>query len=260
MQYKAHPAAEIFPLMTGAEFDALVKDIKENGLREPITLHEGEILDGRNRLRACEQLGIKPKFEEWDADGTPQTYVVSKNLHRRHLDASQRAMIAARLANVEVGQVGRGRPALDVGITTSNAAELLNIHRSTVADARKVLREGTEEEIEAVDSGNASVGTVADQIREKISPTKREKKRKEPLSQSGRNPERIQRQQMNADIWRRLGDALSALSGLPLPADVAAIVAGNVARRQHVERYLAQSFQWLKDFEHEWSNRDENAA
>ncbi|MHB1220178.1 MAG: ParB N-terminal domain-containing protein [Alphaproteobacteria bacterium] len=98
LEYRTHPAAEIFPLLSGAELDALVADIKEHGLREPVVLFDGAILDGRNRYRACQQLGVKTKTVEWDGEGTPEAFVVSMNLHRRHLNESQRGMIAAKIA------------------------------------------------------------------------------------------------------------------------------------------------------------------
>ena len=63
--YDVHPAAEIFPLMSDEEFKGLVADIQEHGLREPIVLHDGKVLDGRNRVRACEELGIELDLENW---------------------------------------------------------------------------------------------------------------------------------------------------------------------------------------------------
>ena len=65
---KAHPYADILPLLEGEAFDALVADIKANGLLEPITIYEGMILDGRNRLRACEAAGVEPRFVDYDGD------------------------------------------------------------------------------------------------------------------------------------------------------------------------------------------------
>ena len=51
MQLDFHPVANIFPLMTGAEYDALVADIAEHGQAEPIWLCDGMILDGRGHHR-----------------------------------------------------------------------------------------------------------------------------------------------------------------------------------------------------------------
>jgi N6-adenosine-specific RNA methylase IME4 len=81
--------------MADDEFEALKADIAANGLREPIWLHpDGRILDGRNRYRACCDLGLVPEYKTWDGNGSLAAFVVSLNLHRRHLSSSQRAMIA----------------------------------------------------------------------------------------------------------------------------------------------------------------------
>jgi len=93
-----HPAANFFPLLTGRSFDELAADIKRNGLLDPIVLFEGKVLDGRNRLRACETVGVKPEFVEWIPNGTgPFSWVVSHNLTRRHLTGTQRAVIGAKM-------------------------------------------------------------------------------------------------------------------------------------------------------------------
>ena len=89
-----HPAANVFPLMSLEEFQELKKDIKEKGLLEPIVIYKDLIIDGRNRLKACHQLGIEPKFIEFNSNQSVSEYVISKNLHRRHLNASQRAVVA----------------------------------------------------------------------------------------------------------------------------------------------------------------------
>ncbi len=98
MDMSSHPAARLFPLIKGDEFEALVDDIRENGQREPILLHpDGSILDGRNRYLACRKLGIEPKLEHWDGEGSPEEIVLSLNLHRRHLSSAQRAAIAVEI-------------------------------------------------------------------------------------------------------------------------------------------------------------------
>jgi hypothetical protein len=96
-QYAAlgvRPEAELFPLMEGPEFDALMEDMRVNGQRVPIVVHPDDncVLDGRNRERARVLLGFKPMTVTWEGPpGTELAYVASCNVLRRHLDTSGRA-------------------------------------------------------------------------------------------------------------------------------------------------------------------------
>ena len=67
-KYEYHPYANIFPLIEGAAFDELVADIKDSELHESIWLYDGQILDGRNRYRACGAAGIDPSFRTYEGD------------------------------------------------------------------------------------------------------------------------------------------------------------------------------------------------
>ena len=90
---ESHKFADIFPMTEGEEFENLKRDIKEQGLQQTIILFEGKILDGRNRFKACKEIGTEPRFEEYKGD-KPLEFVISGNLHRRHLTKSQRAVLA----------------------------------------------------------------------------------------------------------------------------------------------------------------------
>ena len=100
---QAHPAAHIFPMMNDEEYRDLKQSIAENGLREPVwIMPDGLILDGRNRAKACRELGVTPDVKVYDGDD-PVAFVVDLNLHRRHLNESQRSMVAANIANLGQG-------------------------------------------------------------------------------------------------------------------------------------------------------------
>jgi ParB-like chromosome segregation protein Spo0J len=157
-QLKFHPVSEIFPSMPPAEFDALVADITANGLREPIHIMGDSVVDGRHRYRACLQAGVEPQFVVVP-DGTDlNALVISLNLRRRHLDESQRAMVAARLANLPLGS---NQHAQICAPSQDSAAEMLNVSRRTVQHARAVLEHGAPELATAVDSGVIAVSSAA---------------------------------------------------------------------------------------------------
>lgn len=145
--------------MTDREFTALTRDIEANGLREPIWLHQdGRIIDGRHRYRACINAGVEPQFRTWDETGSLVAFVVSLNLHRRHLDESQRAMVAAKIANLPVGA---NQHAQISAPSQKDAAEMLSVSRGSVQNARRVLDEGALELVEAVERGDVAVSAAA---------------------------------------------------------------------------------------------------
>jgi len=89
-----HPLCTLFPRLSGNEFESLCADIRENGLRSPIVMHDGMILDGGNRYRACIEAGVDPVFEKFNG-GNLVSFVLSVNLHRRHMTPGQQAAIVA---------------------------------------------------------------------------------------------------------------------------------------------------------------------
>jgi len=157
--HPVHPVADIFPMMAEAEFQTLAADIKAHGLREPIwTDSDGCILDGRNRLRACRLADVPTAFRIYNGDD-PLGFVISLNLHRRHLNESQRAMVAARLAEWKNGlnQYSSGR----ANLPAHRAGALLGISERTVKTARAVRNNGTPTLSEAVDVGLITVSDAA---------------------------------------------------------------------------------------------------
>jgi len=166
--FSYHSHADLFPLLDGHEFDALVNDVKTNGLQIPIVLHDGKILDGRNRHRACLQAGVEPRFEEFDGDDDDAlALVVSLNLTRRHLTTPQRAALALTLLPMEreqarrrmlAGGCGEEHPPQDPagGIAKGEAMAIagarVGISKETVRQAARVA-EAAPDVIEAMRDG-----------------------------------------------------------------------------------------------------------
>jgi ParB-like chromosome segregation protein Spo0J len=159
-QYDFHPLADLFPMLDkeSVGFKALIEDIKANRQHEPVWLLEGKILDGRNRYNACQHLGKDVLTREY-IGSDPIGFVLSINLHRRHLNASQRAMVAAKLATFTHG--GDRSKAPIGGLTDAEAAKLLNVGERSVERARQVLAKGDPSLIEEVEQGQTSVAAAA---------------------------------------------------------------------------------------------------
>jgi len=84
-----HPAANIMPMSSPEDFQRMVDDIRANGLRVPIVLYKDKVLDGRNRLKACEAAHKIPEFVILEGEVDAISWVLSTNMSRRHLNSSQ---------------------------------------------------------------------------------------------------------------------------------------------------------------------------
>lgn len=188
--YEHHEFANLFPMMDGAQWGNFLADVEANGVQEPVWLFEGKILDGRNRAKAahlCEK-----SFTTKDFIGTREQalcFVVSRNLHRRHLDESQRAMVGARLkplfeaeAHERQGQRTDLKKPIETPLFTGSepaenllpdlvksepihaqqkAAEAVNVGKGSIHNAETVLKQGTPELVKAVESGQVAVSAAA---------------------------------------------------------------------------------------------------
>jgi N6-adenosine-specific RNA methylase IME4 len=160
-----HALANLFPLIEGADFDALVDDIRAHGVREPIWTLDGKILDGRNRYLASRSAGVVCPVRTYEGND-PAAFVVSLNLARRHLDEVQRAMIAAKLATMHQGARTDLSP---IGETSqAAAAKLLNVGKRSVERAARVRDKATPELLEAVEQGGIAISVAADLAAEPV--------------------------------------------------------------------------------------------
>ena len=168
-----HPAANLFPRLDTSRLEELADDIAENGQRELIVVWKGMILDGRNRVDACELAGVEPRYRTIeDPDLDPVAFVLSANLHRRHLNESQRATVAAKLKKIlapaakerqkrKPNSVPVNLPEQKNGDTRDQAAAMLNVSGSSVDHAAAVLEHGSKELIESVEGGSLAVSRAA---------------------------------------------------------------------------------------------------
>ena len=207
-EYPVHPVASRFPMIDDESLNALAEDIKKNGQREPIIvayldeamIDEPVVIDGRNRHAACKLAGIEPEFKFVmslnDRELSPQViadWIISHNLHRRHLTTSQKAMVGQgylaylkeeakkrQIEAVKRGNVSRhsDSPAppksVELGSGSENesavqAARLVGVGKGSIRDADFVVQNDPELAQQVRDS-KVTVSAAAKRIREALNP------------------------------------------------------------------------------------------
>lgn len=130
--------------MSDADLDSLAEDIKKHGQREAGFLLDGMVLDGWHRLRACQQIGLDFWTEEFTGED-PVAFVLSKNMHRRHLTAIQRAAAIVAATNWRPTGV-TDRAATVAALSAGQMAQAAEVSERTIRHARAATVAGLGEE------------------------------------------------------------------------------------------------------------------
>jgi N6-adenosine-specific RNA methylase IME4 len=207
---KVHPAADLLPMMEGEDFDRFVTDIQTNGMNQkPVLDHAGDVLvDGRNRMRACERLGIDPEFEFLPEGKNLTAYVISASC-RRNLTDGQKAAFACDVANLSPGRPKQTRPGAGFvdGVTQAEAAAASGSSVRSVQRANSVRDRAVPELWAAVKSGKVDL-KGAEQLA-KLPPAQQRKLVKERIEPS-KSPVRggklasLARQEEKREIVRKI--------------------------------------------------------
>lgn len=150
MELTRHPLSNAFPSMSDSEQSSLTQDIKENGQRNAIIIYDGQVLDGWHRYQACMALGKVPVTENLSDGVDPVAYVISVNMHRRHLTATQRSFAA--VACTEWAEIGRPQKQIGTSAelkvqTTAEMAKSADVSPRTIQDTKTAVKAGFGEEL-----------------------------------------------------------------------------------------------------------------
>ena len=169
---KLHPVAELFPMLPAPELKELADNIRANGLQHPIIIQDETLLDGRNRLAACEAAGVKPRFEQYKGD-SPVSFIIASNLLRRHLNKGQKIALAIEIepffaAEAKKKQGGRtdlmGKSPIKSPPSRDRAATSVGLSGKTVS-AAKAIKEKSPEIFKEIIAGKKTVSAAKKELK-----------------------------------------------------------------------------------------------
>ena len=193
------PSCAAFPPMQHDEFIALRASIERNGQHEPILVWGNRIVDGRHRLRACQELGIEPTFKRLTGDYQQAVSLAfAANVNRRQLGTGQLALLGAQLATRRPGQTKAAKH-VEAVLSQAEAATLFGVSRDAIQKASRLILQKNATLLDAVHNGSMTLNeayvtanTGKTGLRAKTSETERKALRvaaavKERLGKESRN-------------------------------------------------------------------------
>jgi hypothetical protein len=224
-EYQVHPVAALFPMLPADELKALAEDIRMRGQLHPVVLDkDNQVIDGRNRLAACELVSVEPTFTTYEGDD-PAGYAFAVNVARRQMKKGQIAVVAARVRRLN-------------GHTQTQAGVIFNISRQSIAHADTVI-DHAPDLADLVLSGDMALNDAYDDALEN----------KKDAEEKRAN--RIRLKKLAPDLATlvdeerlSLSDAINALEARERQASEEADRNRQAAERDEQERRLADKLRW----------------
>jgi hypothetical protein len=151
-----HPLSALFERfdLQGDDLQTLVDDIKHEGLLNPITTHDGMILDGWNRYQACLRAKVRPIFISLAPGLDPWEFVKGANMLRRHMSPAER--VAVMLLKMQMdGAVKIDHP------STREIESDIEVSHGTAVKAQQIAKAQDPSIAEALAGGRVSLDQAA---------------------------------------------------------------------------------------------------
>lgn len=179
-RWPPHPLSAADRDFTEEERSALEADIRKHGVREPVVLLDGQILDGRHRAAIAAEAGVEcpSRVFEPDIEGDPQSFVLSANVHRRHLsdyERVRRLLPETHGLALDVGGGVASHEPSDVlatcapspSLSARRIADQAGVSRRTVQHVRAVESSGDQEVIRRARDGDIKISRAHNIVRSK---------------------------------------------------------------------------------------------
>ena len=160
--YQQHPLSAAFPAMSAEDFQGLKDSIENIGVQNPITIFEGMVVDGWNRYKAANELGMDCPSKELDAWIDPVAFVRAQNKDRRHLPLSAWALIEVSLREWKPAhRPGKGALSSPLQASNQEMADAAGVKKRLIQQAKAVQSKAAPEVIAAVKSGEIGLPKAA---------------------------------------------------------------------------------------------------
>ena len=160
--YVQHPLSAAFPAMTAEEFEELKDSIEVLGVQNPITLHEGMVIDGWHRYTAAMAVGMPCPTVELAQDVDPREFVMAQNKARRHVTKAQLAMAVTAVYQWMPPHREKAHTECDLPKkTNSELASIAGVHANTITQAKTVTAQAAPAVVDAVNRGELGLPKAA---------------------------------------------------------------------------------------------------
>ena len=162
MNYVQHPLSAAFPAMTAEEFQELKDSIELLGVQNPITLHDGMVIDGWHRYTAALAVGLPCPTVELAQDIDPRDFVMAQNKARRHVTKAQLAMAVTAVYQWMPPHREKAHTECDLPKKANSELEsIAGVHTNTITQAKTVTAQAAPAVVDAVNRGELGLPKAA---------------------------------------------------------------------------------------------------